>query len=125
MPAFDPATAGESYCYLTTTGRVTGDPHTIEIWFDMTDDGAELYLLSGGGARSDWVKNLRADPSVSVRIGSRQAEEHAGVARVIEAGDEDDAVRRMLAGKYQGWDESKTMSSWARTALCIVVEPEQ
>ena len=38
MAGFDPALAGESYCYLTTRGRVTGQPHTIEIWFGMPDD---------------------------------------------------------------------------------------
>jgi hypothetical protein len=48
--------AGEPYCYLTTTGRVSGRPHQIEIWFAI--DGGTLYMLSGGGERSDWVKNL-------------------------------------------------------------------
>ena len=35
----DPALAGETYCYLTTTGRVTGKPHTIEIWFALEQAG--------------------------------------------------------------------------------------
>ena len=47
---------GESYCYLTTTGRVSGEPREIEIWFGL--DGPTLYVLSGGRDRSDWVKNL-------------------------------------------------------------------
>ena len=51
---FDSSLAGEAYCYLTTTGRVTGEPHTIEIWFGMPEDGRAVYLLSGGGDRSDW-----------------------------------------------------------------------
>ena len=37
----------ESYCYLTTTGRVTGNPHEIEIWFGLKE--TTLYLLSGNG----------------------------------------------------------------------------
>jgi nitroimidazol reductase NimA-like FMN-containing flavoprotein (pyridoxamine 5'-phosphate oxidase superfamily) len=49
--------ASEDYCYLTTTGRVTGHPHEIEIWFGM--DGDTIYLLSGGGEKSDWVKMAR------------------------------------------------------------------
>jgi hypothetical protein len=36
--------AGEDFCYLTTTGRVTGRPHTIEIWFAL--EGGTLYTLS-------------------------------------------------------------------------------
>jgi deazaflavin-dependent oxidoreductase (nitroreductase family) len=61
--------AGEQYCYLTTRGRVTGRPHRIEIWFALED--STLYMLSGGRERSDWVKNLRAEPSVMVEIGDR------------------------------------------------------
>jgi nitroimidazol reductase NimA-like FMN-containing flavoprotein (pyridoxamine 5'-phosphate oxidase superfamily) len=33
------------YCYITTTGRRTGRPHTIEIWFAWHD--GRLYILSG------------------------------------------------------------------------------
>ena len=123
MAGFDPEQAGADYCYLTTTGRRTGDPHAIEIWFGMPADGRALYLLSGGGDRSDWVRNLVANHWVTVRIGSRSADELEARARVVEPGDEDDEARRLLAAKYQGWDESKTMSSWARTALGIAVEP--
>ena len=123
MPGFDPALAAEDYCYLTTTGRVSGTPHTIEIWFGLPADGRALYLLSGGGDRSDWVKNLVAEGAVTVRIGSRDASELPARARVVGPGDEDDEARRLLASKYQGWDGSKAMSSWARTALCVAVEP--
>ena len=35
------------YCYLTTTGRHSGEPHRIEIWFALADGVA--YLLSGSG----------------------------------------------------------------------------
>jgi deazaflavin-dependent oxidoreductase (nitroreductase family) len=59
--------AKEDYCYLTTTGRVSGRPHEIEIWFGLQN--STLYLLSGGGEASDWVKNLLKNPSVTVRIG--------------------------------------------------------
>src|SRR5919198_4125925 len=41
------------YAYLTTTGRVTGRPHEIEIWFAL--HAGTVYVLSGGGDRSDWV----------------------------------------------------------------------
>ena len=36
--------ADDDFCYLTTTGRVTGQPHTIEIWFAV--GGRTLYMLS-------------------------------------------------------------------------------
>ncbi|HEV8044524.1 MAG TPA: nitroreductase/quinone reductase family protein, partial [Rubrobacter sp.] len=81
MPADLLALAGEDFCYLTTTGRVTGRAHEIEIWFDLGPEGKSLYMLAGGGDRSDWVKNLRRDPRVTVRLGGECFE---GRARVVE-----------------------------------------
>jgi deazaflavin-dependent oxidoreductase (nitroreductase family) len=109
--------AVESFCYLTTKGRKTGRPHTIEIWFGLRD--ATLYVLSGGGDRSDWVKNIQAEPIVDVRIRDRSV---PGAARVVEDGEEEMAARRLLAAKYQGWREGARMSSWARTALPVAVD---
>ena len=57
---FDRASAEDDFCYLTTRGRVTGEPHEIEIWFAIHGD--TLYLLAGAGDRSDWVRNLRGRP---------------------------------------------------------------
>jgi deazaflavin-dependent oxidoreductase (nitroreductase family) len=111
---------GHAFCYLTTTGRVSGRPHTIEIWFAL--HGRTLYLLSGGGDRSDWVRNLQRDPAVTVRLGRRDADELPGRARVVEAGtDEDELARRLVAGKYQpgyGGD----LSGWRRSALPVAVD---
>jgi deazaflavin-dependent oxidoreductase (nitroreductase family) len=109
--------ADNDFCYVTTTGRRTGRPHTIEIWFGERD--GVLYLLSGGGGRSDWVKNLRREPAVSVRVGDRT---WPARARVVEDGHEDAAARRLLASKYQGWREGRPMSAWARTALPVAID---
>jgi deazaflavin-dependent oxidoreductase (nitroreductase family) len=57
--------ADEQYCYLTTTGRVTGRSHEIEIWYAL--DGGTIYMLSDNHG-SDWVRNLRRTPEVTVRI---------------------------------------------------------
>jgi deazaflavin-dependent oxidoreductase (nitroreductase family) len=104
------------FCYLTTTGRRTGSPHTIEIWFGMDDD--RLYLLSGGGDRSDWVKNLIANPGVEVRLGD---ETFAATGRVVEDADEDALARRLLLDKY-GRRGSDDLSEWGRTALPIALD---
>jgi deazaflavin-dependent oxidoreductase (nitroreductase family) len=105
------------FAYLTTSGRRSGRPHTVEIWFALAD--GTVYLLSGGGDRSDWVRNLRADPRVSIRVGE---EERPAAARVVEAADEDHRVRRMLAAKYQRWQEGEPLSGWARTALPVAID---
>src|SRR5919199_3414286 len=92
------ALANEDFCYLTTTGRVTGRPHEIEMWFALVPETQTLYMLSGGGDRSDWVKNLRHNPEVTLRIAGELLSGHAR-----EAGDaeEDELARRLLVEKYE------------------------
>ncbi|HSL31496.1 MAG TPA: nitroreductase family deazaflavin-dependent oxidoreductase [Anaerolineales bacterium] len=106
----------EEYCYLTTTGRVTGRPHEIEIWFAL--QGSTLYLLSGSKT-SDWVKNLLKNPSVMVRIG-----EHTfmGTARLVQEKEEEEIARYRIAEKYREWEEGRTLSQWARTALPVAID---
>jgi deazaflavin-dependent oxidoreductase (nitroreductase family) len=112
--------ADAQFCYLTTTGRVSGRPHTIEIWFAR--HGRTLYLLSGGGDRSDWVRNLRRHPEVTVRLGRRDAAELAGRARVVEPGsDEDELARRLVVAKYQS-TYGGDLSGWRRSALPVAVD---
>ncbi len=108
--------ADEDYCYLTTTGRATGRPHTIEIWFAL--DGHTLYMLSGGGTKADWVKNVQRRPEVTVRI---DAEHFAGRARVVEDAAEDALARQLVADKYQP-RYNGDLSSWRHTALPVAVD---
>ncbi len=85
------------FCYLTTTGRRTGRPHAIEIWFARS--GPTIYLLAGGGEGSDWVRNLMEEPSVVVRVGDKDGR---GRARLLSVGSDEDAeARRLLLRKYR------------------------
>ena len=110
--------ADESFCYLTTTGRRTGRPHTVEMWFAL--EAGAVYLLSGGRDSADWVKNLRRDPAVGLRINTQRS---SGVARVLEPGTHEDALaRRLLDAKYMRWREGKPLSSWARGSLAVAID---
>jgi deazaflavin-dependent oxidoreductase (nitroreductase family) len=104
----------EQFCYLTTTGRVTGRPHEIEIWFSL--DGDTLYMLSDSH-NSDWVENLRRTPEVAVRIAGERFE---GSARVVADEREDELARRLLIEKYEG--DPGSLSNWRRTALPVAVD---
>ena len=73
------AAAELDFCYLTTIGRSSGLERTIEIWFAV--DANTVYLLSGGGDRSDWVKNIRRESRVALKIGRRLVR---GTARFIQ-----------------------------------------
>ncbi len=108
---------GEPYCYLTTVGRRSGRDHTIEIWFALV--GSTVYLLSGGGPRSDWVRNLRADPSVTVRLRDTT---YDAVARVVDPGtDEDVRARQIVTDKYQP-RYSGSLDAWRARSLPVALE---
>ena len=110
------ALAREEYCYVTSTGRVTGKPHRIEIWFGMA--GWTIYLLAGDD-QSDWVKNMRVQRDVTVKLGNQTFKARA---RIVTVADEDALARRLLAGKYQNWQEGQDFSEWARSALPVAID---
>ncbi len=103
----------ENYCYFTTTGRVTGNPHEIEIWFGLNN--ATLYLMSGDG-KSDWVKNLKKNPAVTVRIAQQTFN---AIARIVETEAEQMTARNLLADKYKERESDGSFSAWAQSALVV------
>jgi len=104
------------YCYVTTKGRRSGRPHTIEIWF--AEHGPLVYLLSGDGGRSDWVRNIRAHPTVGLRLGERDM---ICRARVVEDPAEDALARDLLLSKYGGRYPGD-LREWARAGLPVAIE---
>ncbi len=92
----------ETFLYLTTTGRVSGQPRTIEIWFVERD--GRFYVVSEHGEASKWVKNLAADPRVRFRVGPRDAPPDApttaATARVVREPDLVAQVRALMDAKY-------------------------
>jgi len=104
------------YCYLTTTGRHSGQPHRIEIWFALVD--GVVYLLSGGAERSDWVRNLTISPDVVLEIGG---EKRTTKARVVTDPEEDALARRIVAEKYRPRYRGD-LSDWGRNSLPIAID---
>ncbi len=107
----------EEYCYLTTIGRVTGNPHQIEIWFGSKNN--TLYLLSGGLDKSDWVKNLLKNPAVTVRVGKYT---FPATARLVKDAEEEMSARNMVADKYHERESDGSLDEWARTALVVGID---
>lgn len=111
-----PDPASLPFCYLTTTGRVSGAPHRIEIWFALHE--GVVYLLSGGGEGSDWVRNLMANPAVELELGE---ERRSTTARALPAGTDPDALaRRLLVQKYSP-DYRGDLTEWGRDSLPVAV----
>lgn len=105
----------EAFCYLITTGRISGRRHTIEIWFAL--NGQTLYMLSGGMDRADWVKNGQRQPEVTVRI---KQTIFTGRLRLVDDLAEDALARQLVGEKYQKSEED--LDEWLRTALPVAVD---
>jgi deazaflavin-dependent oxidoreductase (nitroreductase family) len=91
-----------TYLYLTTTGRRSGLPREIEIWF--TRRAGWYYVISEHSYRSHWVQNLLADPLVRWRV---EDAKFTGRARVIDSEIEpelNEAIQTLSDKKY-GWGD--------------------
>ena len=114
----DDRTLGEAeFCYLTTTKRVSGGDHTIEIWFAL--HGRTALLLAGNHA-SDWIRNIQARPAVQLRIG---AQSFAGHGRVITDTAEAQLARELVFAKYQP-GSADDLREWQQQALPVAVDLE-
>lgn len=94
--------AVEQYLYLTTTGRKSGLPREIEIWF--TELSGRYYLIAEHGERAQWVQNILRHSQISFRVG---AQTYTGTGRLVdEAGERHlwQRVRELSESKY-GWSD--------------------
>ena len=69
---------GRVILLLTTTGRKSGRPRVTPLQYEESD--GIIYLGAARGKQADWVRNILADPEVTVRV---KAREFHGVANVV------------------------------------------
>ena len=96
-------TADEAeFLYLTTTGRRSGQPREIEIWFTRHED--RYYLIAEHRDQANWVQNLRANPQINIRVAGSSSE---ATARVMDANAEPALCRQIqaLSEKKYGWGD--------------------
>jgi deazaflavin-dependent oxidoreductase (nitroreductase family) len=93
--------APESYLYMTTRGRKSGQPREIEIWF--TERAGRFYVIAEHST-SNWVQNVRAESRVQVRVGVRQ---FAAQARILPPETDPELVRTIqnLSREKYGWGD--------------------
>ena len=106
------------FCYVTTVGRRTGRPHTVEIWYAR--EGDTVYVISERAERADWVRNAVAHPVVGVRLGN---ESWTATARLVSGAEEKERAGRLVAARYQGWLEGESLPTWLAGALPVALEP--
>ena len=104
---------------ITTVGRKTGKPHTRPVWF-VVDDG-KIVVQAGKDGKSDWYRNLKKNPAVTIRQGEYQFRTRA--VPVEDAG-RVDAIHKLFLKKYtSAWLLSFFGSSIGR-GRPVVLEPQ-
>lgn len=96
---------------LTTTGRVTGKPHTVELWFAYHVKAKAVYLLAypgPDGPGTDWYRNALAHPQVTLAV---RGETLSGVATPAPAADRE-AVEGRLRDLFVKKYGRATVSYW-------------
>ena len=92
--------ADPQFLYLTTTGRRSGQPRKIEIWF--TARAGRYYLISEHREKAGWVQNLTAEPHVHVRVGGASFSARARLVDEQSQAQLTTEVRALSEKKY-GW----------------------
>src|SRR5215213_4867430 len=77
--------AGAPLLLLTTTGARTGQPRVAPLAY-TTDNGRVVVIASKGGSPThpDWLHNLRANPEVTVELGTETYPARATIAKGAE-----------------------------------------
>lgn len=107
--------ADEKYIHLTTKGRKTGKPHTVELWFAVA--GKKVYL-SHEGAYTDYMKNILKDNRVEFKIGKPRFK---GSARIVKSGEAFELGKHALYLKYYGKADEDTINDWFSESTIIEI----
>ena len=97
---------------LATTGRKTGLKRVTTIWFGVLD--GRLYVSSGRGEGSDWVKNIKRDPHVEITIGGVTK---PGIAKIGQ----DSHIKQRLRDLY--WKKYHVFMVFAEVAKVMMRIP--
>ena len=100
----DSALQGVHTVDITTTGRKSGKPRTLEIVFHNIDGRIYISGIPVPKRRS-WLANLDADPHMTFHLKGRVRADLPATARVIE----DEAERRVILPHIAG--------NWGRTDI--------
>lgn len=101
---------------ITTTGRKTGQPRRIEIWFHNL--GGRIFI-SGSPGRRDWYANLLAHPEFIFHLKQSTRADLPARARPILAGPE---RRTVLAQIVAGVGRDSDLETWLTDSPLVEVE---
>ncbi len=100
---------------ITVTGRKSGRPVSIPVWFVSEDD--KLYLVPVKGSDTQWYKNVLKNPSIRIEAGGAEAE--LKVAPVTDANQVSSIVEKFRA-KYGANDVKKYYSKFDAAVIADI-----
>ena len=104
---------------ITTTGRKTGLPRRIEIWFHRLDD--RLYITGLPGRRRDWLANMTANPNFTFHLKQTvQADLPATATPILDESER----REILARILDNLNRSRELEDWVADSPLVRVELE-
>ncbi|HZQ84054.1 MAG TPA: nitroreductase family deazaflavin-dependent oxidoreductase [Acidimicrobiales bacterium] len=104
---------------LTTTGRKSGQPRTVMLTSPLRDGDKLIIVASKGGddRHPEWYLNLKANPKVDVKLGSKTS---AMVAHIAEGAERTDLWQRLTAD-HKNYAQYQTKTD--REIPVVVLEP--
>jgi deazaflavin-dependent oxidoreductase (nitroreductase family) len=105
---------------ITTTGRRTGEPRRIEIVFHNVDGRIVISGMPMRDRTRAWIRNLEADPHLTVHLKQGIRADLAGTARIVT----DEAERRdLLVHVARSWGRTDVDAMVAWSPLIDVTIP--
>jgi len=110
---------------LTTKGRKTGKLRQTPVEYQYDAGQDRYYVMAGWGGKTDWYRNLRLEPRVTVQIGKRRFEAVAVPATAGEVGEQMLALtkkRPNLAREWSRWTDEPldgSLEAYVRAAAAF------
>lgn len=126
---------GKRFLMITHTGRVSGLPRHVVLEVVKYEPASESYYIAAGwGEKSDWVKNIQADPHVHIQVG-RQSMDSVAVQLtqdesevvILDYAQRHPSAMKSLAG-FMGYQVDGTEADFrelGRQLLMFALKPRQ
>lgn len=116
-PEVAAALASDLVIDITTTGRNSGEPKRIEIWYHVVD--GRYYITGRPGPRS-WYANVLAEPNITFHLKESAQADLAATARAVTDAEEKRAVF-LGAPKLAEYITAENVQEWVDGSPLIEV----
>lgn len=114
------ALASDRVIDITTTGRVSGQPRRIEMWFHNLD--GQIYITGLPGPR-DWYANMEAEPRFIFHLKeSATADLPARARPIVDPEERRPILERILTNLGR---PASTLEAWLEQSPLVAVDFEE